>query len=100
MAQQFSRFCPKLSKEEEPLRGLLGIKNEFLETFEKIKSVLSSPATLALYDIEKKTKIGTHGNLLNGISVVLYQQDDQDKIWKPADCASQFLTEPKRIIAL
>ena len=62
MAQQFSRFCPKLSKEEEPLRGLLSIKNEFLrteehtETFEKIKSVLSSPATLALYDIEKKNK--------------------------------------------
>ena len=56
MAQQLSRFCPKLSKEAKPLRRLLSVKNEFswteehTETFKKIKSVLSSPATLALYD--------------------------------------------------
>ena len=88
-------------KEAEPLRGLLSVKIEFLwteehtETFEKIKSVLS-PATLGLYDIEKKTKIRTDGSLLNGISVVLYQQDDQDKICKPVDCASRFLTETEK----
>ena len=89
-------------KEAEPLRGLLSVKIEFLwteehtETFEKIKSMLSSPATLALYNIEKKTKIRTDGSLLNCISVVLYQQDDQDKIWKPGDCASRFLTETEK----
>ena len=101
MAQQLSRFCPKLLKEAEPLRGLLSVKNKFswteehTETFEKIKIGLSSPATLALYDIEKK-KIQTDGSLLNGISVVSYQQDDQDKIWKPVDCASRFLTETEK----
>ena len=61
--------------------------------------MLSSPATLTLYDIQKKTKLRTDGSLLNGISVVLYQQDDQDKIWKPVDCASRFLTEAEKNIA-
>ena len=66
MAQQLSRLYPKLLKKEEPFRGLLSAKNEFLrtgehtKTFEKIKSVLLSPATLALYDIEKKTKMETY----------------------------------------
>ena len=89
-------------KEAEPLRRLLSVKNELLwaeehtETFEKIKSVLSSPATLALYHIEKKTKIRKDASLLNVISVVLYQQDDQDKIWKPVDCASRFLLETEK----
>ena len=63
-------------------------------TFEKIKQVLASPKTLALYDMTKKTKIRTDGSLLNGISVVLYQQDEGT--WKPVDCASRFLTDTEK----
>eukprot|EP00111_Clytia_hemisphaerica_P009847 TCONS_00028869-protein len=52
MAQQLSRFCPKVPKSAEPLRGLLSVKNDFLwtenhtNTFNEVKKVLSSPKTL------------------------------------------------------
>lgn len=57
---------------------------------------ISSPTTFGMYDITKKTKIQTDGSLLKGTSAVIYQQEEDE--WKPADCASGFLTEPKKII--
>ena len=101
MAQQMSRFCPKLSEKAEPLRDLLSTKNDFLwteeheRTFQNVKEILSSPKTLALYDVRRRTKVRTDGSKLNGISVIIYQQDDNEQ-WKPVDCASRFLSQAER----
>ena len=103
MAQQMSRFCPKLAEKADPLRQLLSTKNEFLwteeheMTFQKVKEIFSSPTTLALYDMKKKTKVRTDGSKLNSISVIVYQQDENEK-WRPVDCASLFLQKSERII--
>ena len=101
MAQQMSRFCPKLSEKADPLRELLSTKNEFLwtseheKTFQNVKEVLLSPTTLALYDVKKRTKVRTDGSKLKGISVIVYQEDNNGQ-WKPVDCASRFLSPAER----
>lgn len=93
MAQQMSEFFfPKLSERVEPLPDLMSTKNDFLwteeheMTFKNAKEILASPATLTLYDVRKKTKVRTDGSKLNEISVIIFQQDD-DNQWKPVDCA-------------
>ena len=99
-AQQMSRFSPKLSTAAEPLRDHLRSKNLWLWTpnhlqdFQKVKSVLSSTPVLAHYDISKPTKLRTDGSLLNGISVLVYQQHGAD--CKPIDCSSRFLSPAEK----
>ena len=61
-------------------------------TFQKVKEILSSPTTLALYDVRKKTKVRTDGSKLNGISVIIYQQDENEQ-WGSVDCVSLFLSK-------
>ena len=51
--------------------------------------MLASPPILAHYDTGKLTKLRTDGSKLNGISVILYQEHENE--WKPVDCASRFL---------
>ena len=95
MAQQLSKFSPSLAQAAQPLRDLLSTKNSWLWTpnhqlaFDEIKSVLASPPILAHYDTGKLTKLRTDGSKLNGISVILYQEHENE--WKPVDCASRFL---------
>ena len=96
MAQQLARFSPKLADISEPLRELLSTKNGWLSTeihdqaVNEVKDVRSSPAVLAVYDVNKRTKIRTDGSKLNGIAVVVWQRDGE--IRKPLDCASKGLT--------
>lgn len=100
MAQQLSKFSQDLSKVAEPLRDLLSTKNDWEWTknhtaaFEAVKTALARPPILAHYDVKKPTKIRTDGSLLNGLGVILFQL--HNNIWKPVDCASQFLTNTEK----
>ena len=101
MAQQLARFCPQYSETANPLRDLLSTKNCWVWTevhtnaFQKIKEILCTPPVLAMYDVNRKTKIRTDGSKLNGISVILLQQHD-DNIWKPVDCRSRYLSTTEK----
>ena len=87
MAQQLSKFSPDLARASEPLRDLLSTKNLWVWTpvhaqaFKNTKKVLSSQPTLAHYCVTKPTKIRTDGSKLNGISVILFQEDET-RGWK------------------
>ena len=101
MAQYLSRFSPELVSVSEPLRDLLSRKNVWrweethTKVFEQVKKVLSDPVYLATYDIKKETLIRTDGSKLNGISVVVYQKQDDGK-WRVVDCASRFLQDAEK----
>ena len=100
MAQQVGKFSPKLAQASSPLRDLLSTKNDWLWTkthtdaFNEVKRVLSSPQTLKLYDVQKTTKIRVDASKLNGISVILYQQHQDN--WLPVTCASRYLTTEEK----
>jgi hypothetical protein len=100
MAQQVSKYNNEFSNAAEPLRELLSIKNAWLWTdehetsFQNVKTILTSPAVLKLYDVHKPTKLRVDGSKLNGISVILYQQHNNK--WHPVTCASRFLTPTER----
>ena len=74
----------------------MSTKNEWLwtenhtQSFNNVKQVIMSPKTLRLYDVNRPTKIRVDGSKLNGISVILYQQHDEQ--WHPVTCSSRYLT--------
>ncbi len=95
MANQLSKYSTELADAASPLRDLLSTKNDWVwetvhaKAFEKVKNVLAQPPVLAHFSPEKPTKIRTDGSKLNGIAVILLQQ--QEGVWKPVACASRFL---------
>ena len=100
MANHMAKFHPDLSEASAPLRSLMSTKNEWLwtenhtESFNKVKDVIMSPITLKLYDVNRPTKIRVDGSKLNGISVILYQQHDEQ--WHPVTCGSRYLTPAEK----
>ena len=101
MSQYLSRFSPELAAVSEPLRDLLSKKNVWrweenhTRCFEEIKKTLADPVCLATYDARKETLIRTDGSKLNGISVVVYQKQANDK-WRVIDCASRYLQDAEK----
>ena len=73
MAQQMSKFCPRLAQISESLRELLSSKTAWLwepchtTAFNEIKQEMSKPPTLALYDVNRPTKVRTDGSKQNGL---------------------------------
>nr|XP_047141089.1 uncharacterized protein K02A2.6-like [Hydra vulgaris] len=100
MAQQLSRFNPSLAKVAEPLRDLLNSKSAWFWTenhtraFNEVKNILTNSPILAHYDVKKPIKVRTDGSLLNGLSVIVYQ--NHNGIYKPTNCASRFLTTTEK----
>ena len=96
MANQLSKYSTELAAAAAPLRDLLSTKNDWKRTevhtsaINKVKEVLPSPLVLAHFDITKPTMSRCDGSKLNGISVVLKQQQENGD-WKPVACASRFL---------
>lgn len=78
------------------MRDLLNTKNDWLWTkehqnsFKEVKAILSSPTVLTHYDPKNKTRIRTDDKKLNGISVVLYQKEDEK--FKRVAYASTYLS--------
>ena len=101
MVNQLSRCSTELTAAAEPLRDLLSTKNDWKWTevhtsaIDKVKEVLSSPLVLAHFDIKKPTMLRCDGSKLNGISVVLKQQQENGD-WKPVACASRFLSDTEK----
>ena len=87
MANQLSKYSTELATAAEPLRDLLSAKNDWkwievhTSAINKVKEVLSSPLVLAHFDIKKPTMLRSDGSKLNGISVVLKQQQENGD-WK------------------
>ena len=81
MAQQFGSIWSSVSRKLQ-MQNLSA--NHILE-FNKVKHALSNPPVLALYDVNKPTKLRTDGSKPNGISVVVYQKHENG--WGLIDCA-------------
>ncbi len=83
LAQYVAKFTNRLAEVTEPLRGLMSSKNAWLWTpehnaaFEATKDLLCSPQVLAMYDVNKTTKVRTDASKLHGVSIIVYQQTDQ-----------------------
>ena len=63
MANQLGKFSPQLAKITQPLRELLSSKKTWLwgpdqqSAFSEVKSELSRPTILTLYNLEAPTKV-------------------------------------------
>ena len=86
MVNQLSKFSPNIAHISKPLRDLLSTKNSLTweatqsESFNKLKSEISSPRVLALYDPAAKTKVSADASAFGLGTVLLQQQKDQ---WRP-----------------
>lgn len=99
MANQLGKFSPNLAEYSQPLRELLSSKSAWVwgppqdEAFQRIKDELAKPTTLALYNVDAKTKIRADASAY-GLGAVLLQCQKQQ--WKPVAYAPKSLTETER----
>ena len=95
MINQLNMFSPRITELARPLRELLSPRNAFMwsptheEAFKRVKEV-SSPRVLALFELDKDTKISADTSAY-GLGAVLLQKHSTD--WKPIAFASRALTE-------
>ena len=94
MANQLGKFSPNLAEYSQPLRELLSSKSAWVwgppqdEAFQRIKDELAKPTTLALYNVDAKTKIRADASAY-GLGAVLLQYQKQQ--WKPVAYMHQSL---------
>ena len=102
IANQLSKFSPKLADLSEPLRALLKKKNMWTwseihrKTFRDLKNKLSSERVLALYHSKKGTIVSADASSY-GLGGVLLQEQSDGK-WKPVMYASRSLTSMEQQI--
>ena len=90
LANQLGKFS-KLAELTQPLRELLSKKNQWLwgpaqdEAFSKVKTELSKPTVLALYDMDAETKVTADASA-HWLGAVLMQKHEQS--WRPVAYAS------------
>ena len=95
MANQLGKFSNKLAELTQPLRELLSKKNQWLwgpaqdEAFNKVKTELSKPTVLALYDMDAETKVTADASA-HGLGAVLMQKHEQS--WRPVAYASRVMS--------
>ena len=100
MTNQLGKFSPRIAELTQPLRELLSKKNSWIwgpvqdSAFSAIKTELSKPTVLGLYDPEANTMISADASSY-GLGAVLLQQNKQN-IWKPIAYASRSMTETER----
>ena len=100
MTNQQGKFSPRIAELTQPLRELLSKKNSWIwgpvqdSAFSAIKTELSKPTVLGLYDPEANTIISADASSY-GLGAVLLQQNKQDT-WKPIAYASRSMTETER----
>ena len=102
IANQLSKFSPKLADLSEPLRALLKKKNMWTwseihrKAFRDLKNKLSSERVLALYHSKKGTILSADASSY-GLGGVLLQEQSDGK-WKPVMYASRSLTSTEQQI--
>ena len=100
MVNQLSKFTPHIAELSKPLRELLSSRRSWVwgpsqyDAFSKVKKELTTPKVLALYDLEKATKICADASAY-GLGAVLLQQH-QPAVWKPVAYASRSMTETEQ----
>ena len=101
MANQLGKFTPNLAELTQPLRELLSKSRNRTwgpsqsKAFDLVKTELSKPTTLALYDPAATTKISADASAF-GLGTVLLQKDND--LWRPRPVAfaSRSMTETER----
>jgi len=99
MVNQLSKISPYIATVTKPLRELLSTKKSWSwghfqdQAFAKVKSELTKPTVLALYDPAAKTKICAEVSSY-GLGAVLLQQNSQQ--WQPVAYASRAMTETEQ----
>ena len=99
MANQLGKFSPRLAEITQPLRELLSSKKTWLwgpdqqSAFSEVKSELSRPTILTLYNLEAPTKVSADASSY-GIGAVLLQYNKGQ--WKPAAYASRSMSDSER----
>ena len=99
MANHLGKFTPRLSQLSQPLRELLSKKNCWTwgpgqtRAFNQIKSELTEPTILTLYDPAANSKVSADASSY-GLGAVLLQE--VDRVWKPVAYASRSLTETEK----
>ena len=95
MANQLIKFSPRLAEISQPLRELLSSKKSWLcgpdqqSAFLAVKSELSKPSVLVLYDPEAPTKVSADASSY-GLGAVLLQYKKAQ--WKPVVYASHSMS--------
>jgi hypothetical protein len=96
MANQLGKFSQNLAELTQPLRQLLGKRSTWLwgpeqvKAFSNVKTELTKPTVLALYNPKAPTKVSADASSY-GLGAVLMQQSESS--WKPIAYASRSMTE-------
>ena len=99
MVNQLGKFSQNIAEFSHPLRQLLSPKNAWIwgpaqnEAFTRIKSELTQPTVLALYDLNAPTKIVADASSY-GLGAVLLQ--DHDSRWKPIAYSSRTMSNTEQ----
>ena len=99
MANQLGKFSPNLADLTQPLRELLSKNHMWLwganqeQAFSQVKTELSKPTTLALYDPGAESKISADASSY-GLGAVLLQK--VECAWKPVAFASRSMSNTER----
>ena len=100
MVNQLWKFTPNIAEISQPLRELLSSKKTWLwsppqdEAFQKLKTELSQPTVLTLYDPEASHKVSADASAY-GLGAVLLQQHAPSE-WKPVAYASRAMSETEQ----
>ena len=95
MVNHLGKFSRNLAELSQPLRELLTTKNSWRwdsaqdQAFKQIKTELSKPRVLALYDVNADMKISADASSY-GLGAVLLQRENQS--WQPVIYASRAMT--------
>jgi len=99
MVNQLSKFTPNIATLIKPLRELLSSKKTWSwghfqdEAFKKVKTKLTKPSVLAMYNPDADTKICSDASSY-GLGAVLLQQ--QSGRWRPVAYTSRAMSETEQ----
>ncbi|XP_059087688.1 uncharacterized protein LOC131884068 [Tigriopus californicus] len=88
LVNQLGQFSSEIAHNAEPLRDLLKIKNVFswcpehMNAFEKVKSALTSPPILGMFQLGAETILQTDASKLKGLGFALMQLHEEWKCGK------------------
>ena len=98
LVNQIAPFSDSVARHLLPLRPLLSAKRDFCwdathqEAFLKARELLSSPTTLAFYNLSLPTRLSTDASRLHGFGFLL-EQKQADGEWRVVQAGSRFVTD-------
>ena len=99
MVNQLGQFSPRIAEISQPLRELLSPKRAWTwgpdqdSSFDQIKTELSRPTVLALYNPKTKTKVSADASS-HGLGAVLLQEVEDT--WRPVAYASRAMSDTEK----